>query len=404
MTGAGVATQARRPGEMLGTCTGALLEFLVVSMSGLLVPLMAMELGASAAGIGVLIGVTNLGALVAAVPAGFLVARMGTRRLIVGSCVLAGASCFFVYLFPSIASLYLGLTVFGVGWTVFAVAVQCHIGAIGGKGDVNTNFGWYGTSVALGQMIGPLLSGILIDTAGTSAAWLVMAILVTATGAGLSFVLGPGTVTAPAREPASRRPFRLASLMNLAIAVGILSSFVSIFALGVRSSFFPVFLVEAGYTASLIGAIDSVRGLTSVASRASIGPALKLLGGRFPLLTVCHVILAAGIAATPFCVSVPLLMASAVLIGIGFGVVTPVCQAIVFDGAPPEHRSVAMGVRMTGNRLAQMASPLAFGFVIAKLDMSAAFVASGILLFALTSPMLFWWVRTQRATGRAPAL
>jgi MFS family permease len=230
-----------------------------------------------------------------------------------------------------------------------------------------------------------------------------MAVLMAATGIGLLFVVAPAAVEDVAR-PASRSRFRPGSLLNLAIAVGILSSFVSIFALGVRSSFLPVFLAGAGYSASLIGAVEFVRGLTSVAARASIGPALRLLRGRFPLLTVCHVILAAGIATTPLCVSVPLLMANAVLIGMGFGVVTPICQAIVFEGAPSEHRSVALGVRMTGNRLAEMASPLAFGFVISRYDMSAAFVASGLLLFALTSPMLFWWARTRRATGRAPVV
>jgi MFS family permease len=309
-----------------------------------------------------------------------------------------------VYLFPSLLSLFVGLTVFGIGWTVFAVAVQCHIGSIGGGRDASSNFGWYGTSVALGQMIGPLLSGVLIDTAGKGVAWLVMAAIVTATGAGLYFVIGPGMINGTSRAAGDRPRFRAADLLNLATAVGMLSSFVTIFALGVRSSFFPVYLKGIGYSASLIGAIDSVRGLTSVVARASIGPALRLLGGRFSLLTVCHLVLAAGIVTTPLCVSIPLLVANAVLIGIGFGVVTPVSQAIVFDSASAENRSVAMGVRMTGNRLAQMASPLVFGFVITGFDMDAGFVASGMLLFVMTSPMLLWWVRCRRATGRAPVV
>jgi len=389
---------------MVGTCAGALLDFLVVSMSGLLVPLMAVDLGASPAMIGVLLSVSGVGSLIAAVPAGVLVARMGTRRLIVGSCFLTGAACLYVYLSPSMASLFFGLTVFGIGWTVFAVAVQCHIGSIGGGGDASSNFGWYGTSVAVGQMIGPLLSGILIDTAGKGVAWLVMAGIVTTAGAGLFFVIGPGVTAGQPTGSGGRAPFAVTDLLGLATVVGILSSFVTIFALGVRSSFFPVYLAGIGYSASLIGAIDSVRGLTSVATRASIGPALRLLGGRFPVLTLCHLILAAGIATIPFCSSIPLLVANAILIGIGFGIVTPVGQAIVFDSAPPENRAIAMGVRMTGNRMAQMASPLVFGFVIAGSSMSVAFLTSGILLFVMTSPMLLWWARSRRATGHAPTI
>lgn len=401
MQAAGVSRSRSR--QMIGACTGALLEFLVVSMSGLLVPLMALDLGADTAMIGVLLSVTSIGALLASVPAGFLVARVGTRCLVVGSCCLAAASCLSVVVFPSLASLFVGLTVFGVAWTVFAVAVQCHIGAIGG-GDASTNFGWYGTAVAVGQMIGPLLSGVLIDTAGKSVAWLVMAVIVTATGAGLAFVLDAGMTEGAGRGVSQRPQFRLADLTSVATAVGILSSFVSIFALGVRTSFFPVYLNGLGLSASLIGAVDSVRGLSSVAARASIGPALRLLHGRFPLLTVCHLVLAAGIAASPFCVSIPLLVLSAAVIGIGFGVVTPISQAIVFDNSSSGNRSVAMGVRMTGNRLAQMASPLVFGFVITGSGMAAAFVVGGLLLFVATSPMLLMWALSHRATGRAPAL
>ena len=148
MQAAGVSRSPRR--EMFGACTGALLDFLVVSMSGLLVPLMALDFGASPATIGVLLSVTSVGSLVAAVPAGFLVARLGTRRLIVQSCFLTGAACLYVYIFPSLLSLFIGLTVFGVGWTVFAVAVQCHVGAIGGR-DASSNFGWYGTAVAMAR-------------------------------------------------------------------------------------------------------------------------------------------------------------------------------------------------------------------------------------------------------------
>ncbi len=145
---------------MAGACAGSVVVFLVVSMSGLLVPLMAVDMGATPAAIGLLLSVSGIGSLVAAVPAGLVVAAMGTRLVIVGSCIVMGASCLYVFLFPSLVSLFLGLSVFGIGWTALAVAVQCYIGAIGGKEHVSSNFGWYGMSVAVGQMIGPLLSGL----------------------------------------------------------------------------------------------------------------------------------------------------------------------------------------------------------------------------------------------------
>jgi MFS family permease len=397
-------TAVGRNRDLFGACAGALLQFLVVSMSGLLVPLMALDLGATPQRIGVLLSVSNVGALIAAVPSGMLVSRYGTRAMVVASSVIACLSCLYIYLWPSMTSLLVGLTVFGIGWTVFAVAAQCHIGAIGGEGNSNSNFGWYGTSVAVGQMVGPLVSGILIDTTGTTLAWLVMAIGMFAVGVGLYFVLDPGMMGgqgAPSAGP-TKRP-RLSELFNVATTIGILSSFVIIFATAARGSFFPVFLDHHGFSASLIGAVDSVRGLTSVFARASIGPALRLLKGRFSLLIVCQLVLAVGLMAIPLCLSLPLLVLNAVVIGIGFGVAVPINQAIVFDTAPPEHRGISMGIRMTGNRVGQMVSPLLFGLMINGYDTSASFVASGVVLVLMTAPMIWLWVRGLRVDGKAPA-
>ena len=136
----------------------------------------------------------------------------------------------------------------------------------------------------------------------------------------------------------------------------------------------------------------------------SIAAALRLLGGRFAVLSASLLLLALGIGMTPACTTIPLIVLNAIVIGVGFGVAMPLSQAVVFDSVPPDRRGVAMGARMTGNRTAQMAGPLLFGFVIRALQMSASFVIGGLLMFALAVPMLLWWARSRRITGRAPAL
>jgi MFS family permease len=382
-------------GELAAACWGALLSFIVVAMAGPLVPLMALDLGASPATLGLLISVANVGALLAAVPSGWVIGRTGSRIPMVAATIVIAGSCLFIHLSPTLPSLFVGLVFFGIGRTVSAVAIQCYVGGLRGTTDASVNFGWYGTAVAVGQMLGPLMAGLAMDSLGKPQTWLIMAGLSTVTAAWLLVLIRKeepaNSVANETRESATRSlRSRIAGLVNATTIVGILSSFSIIFALGARTSFYPVFLKGLGYSAALIGAMIAVRGFVAMLARMSIGPALRALGGRVRLLYLCLVILALGIGMTPLCRSIPMIVANSIIIGIGFGVAMPLSQAVVFDGAGAERRSVAMGVRMTGNRLAQMSSPLLFGYVIEWYTMAVAFVAGGILLFLASVPLLRW--------------
>ncbi len=242
--------------ELIGTCSGAMLTFISVSMSAPLIPLAALELGASPSMMGFLMGVSNIGALLFAIPTGFIIRRAGTRLPIVLSGIAAAASCLFLYLFPTLPGLFIGLILFGIGRTVNAIGIQSHVGGLGRTGEAGANFAWYGIAIAVGQMIGPALAGVLI----------------------------------------------------------------------------------------------SVRGLTELIIRISIG--------------------------------------------VGFGLAMPLSQATVFDGARPADRGLAMSLRMTGNRLASPASPLVFGPLVQYLSMTAAFGFGGLVLFAIAIP--FFVLRRRR--------
>ena len=388
-----MSDQAGSNRELFGVCAVSLFSFLSVAMTGLLVPLMALDLGAGPATVGLLIGVSNIGALALAVPAGVMVRRLGARKLLVAAFLIMGAGCLLIYLAPTITALFVGLSVYGLGRTVSAVAIQTHVGGIAGTKDASRNFGWYGTAVAMGQMVGPAIAGLAMDTVGKPATWLVIAALIWATAVVAARVITPEAAPERREDPRPAGIARAKELFDLRTIIGILSSFAIIFALGARTSFYPLFLRDLGFSASLIGAMISVRGFVAMLARMSIGPAVRLFRGRLATLALCLVVLAVGIGMTPLCTSVPLIVLNAVVIGIGFGVAMPLSQAVVFDGARVEDRGVAMGIRMTGNRLAQIASPLLFGFVIEWSTMTTAFWLGGLALFLSSVPLLVWWRR-----------
>jgi MFS family permease len=162
-----------------------------------------------------------------------------------------------------------------------------------------------------------------------------------------------------------------------------------VFTVGMRRVFYPIYVNQLGFAASVIGLMLSIRALITVFARLFIIPITRLLGGRLATLIICMVGLAVGLGMTPFCRNLPALILNSVFIGIGIGLVMPMSQATVFESVDSSERGVALGVRLTGNRLAQLSNPLLFGLLTQCFGISVAFWSAGGILFLVTLPALF---------------
>src|SRR5690606_31615542 len=135
-------------------------------------------------------------------------------------------------------------------------------------------------------------------------------------------------------------------------------------AMGVRRAFLPLYLDDLAYSASFIGLVMSLRALASMGVRAGMAGLIRLLGGRGMALVVMILVTAASIGILGLVRSPALLLFTAVLTGLGMGVTQPLTMVIAADAVPRPQHGLAMGVRLTGNRIAQLVSPLIFGFVV----------------------------------------
>jgi MFS family permease len=160
---------------------------------------------------------------------------------------------------------------------------------------------------------------------------------------------------------------------------------------GARLVLLPIFLSREGFSATFIGGIFSLRALISTLTRLIIGPVMRFCGGRFRTLLLFLVLYAVGVATTPLCRTPGLLAANVVLIGVGIAMVMPLTMATVADSAPREDRSVAMSVRLAGNRLGQMVGPLGFGALAEVVGIAGAFWAAGGAMLAGTIAVALWW-------------
>jgi MFS family permease len=74
------------------------------------------------------------------------------------------------------------------------------------------------------------------------------------------------------------------------------------------------------------------------------------------------------------------------VLGFCLGVGQPLSMTTVVQAAPPAARSTALALRLTGNRLGQVAAPASAGLVAGVAGTAAPFAMLGVLLLAAAGP------------------
>ena len=125
--------------------------------------LFALDLGASAASVGVLIALLALVPMFFAVKWGRYIDRVGVRRpMYIGSVTLLAALAIGCAM-PRLEALFVVSTVAGCGFSLFHIAVHQAAGLIGEPQDRARNFSVLALAFSTSTVIGPVLAGFSID-------------------------------------------------------------------------------------------------------------------------------------------------------------------------------------------------------------------------------------------------
>jgi MFS family permease len=302
----------------------------------------ALEIGATPAQIGVLGAVYALFPIVLALFLGKNVGRFGEAKYIV-----FGASTMFLLAigFAFINSFFLLMV------ATAAIGISHLIGVIGGQTMISTRspnekldgfFGYYAFGASVGQMVGPLVGGIVAGSDG---------VLPKSTSMG--FLAGMGK----------------AIYISLAISS----------AVDVLIVFLPLFGTENNFSPFSVGVILAIRAGTSMFSRIFLGAIAQRLGSHFLMLVSI-------IASTIFCAAMffarsPISLGIAVAIaGLALGVGQPLTMSLVSRLAPPEDRALAISARLTANRVGQFVVPASAGAIAGAAGAGSVFLGLAALL------------------------
>ena len=377
----GLPSQRFAPGELRALIAMALAMTVVEGVRPT-ASYRALELGAGAFEIGLIAGAFAVLAFLAALPLGRAVDRRGEQPFMLIGAVLLIVAALVGLSVPSLIALVIMQAMLGLGHISLSVSMQTFAG--NGSGSRDLRFARLSVAVAVGHFIGPFVAGRVIEgglpflpngggtvvSLGLASVVGVACITVLLTGRGRRSGPAPQR-TEPVRIPVSTL-LRIGG-MPRALYVGI----VAMTTLDLYVAYLPVVGLERGIRPSVIGYLLATRAAFTVLSRLSMGPLLMRFGRRYLLMGamgVCAV--AVSGLALPF-IPVPGLFLIMAVAGFWGGVGMPMTTAWVADRAPAGARGVALGLRLTGNRVSQVIVPIALGGVAATFGAGSIFLVAG---------------------------
>ncbi|OPF70517.1 MFS transporter [Streptomyces antioxidans] len=359
-----------------------------VSMARPAVSYRALALGADARAIGVITGIYALLPLFAAVPLGRRTDHGRCAPLLPVGVVLIATGCGFSGTAGSLPAMAAWSGVMGLGHLSFVIGAQSIVARQSAPEDQDRNFGHFTIGASLGQLIGPIAAGLVVSEhdgamGRTSAAALFIAAALAAFSVTSLWRIErrpDGTAAAgPAEEaPARKVPVR-SILTTRGVASGMFISLAVLSATDILTAYLPVVGEQRGISPTVVGVLLSLRAAATVACRIAMTPMIRLMGRTVLMAVSClgAALLCAGIA-----LPVPAWALGALLAGLGFclGVGQPLSMTTVVQASPEGARSTALALRLTGNRLGQVAAPASAGVLAGLAGTAAPFVMLGGLL------------------------
>lgn len=311
----------------------------------------------------------------------------GTVLLAVGPLLLSGA--------PSLLLIGVASAVLGLGQLCFTIAGQSAIARFLPLNQMDTAFGWFTAAFALGQLVGPLLAGVLMGAGqgaraasrlgdANTALILAGAICMFAVPAafGASVKKRQTRPTAKATFPKAAPASVVSLLSTPTVKANMAASLALLATTDILVAFLPLLGEENGVPPLMVGVLLAIRAGASISSRLLL-PILLSHWSRPALVTSSLAGAAIPLAFLPSIFEIPLL-AGALLAIAGFflGLGQPLTMTLVSQAVPPASRGAALALRLLGNRLGQVTLPLAAGLLAAPAGPGGSVWMSSAVLIA----------------------
>ena len=342
-----------------------------------LVPLRADELGAGVALIGLLVGTKALVETVTSVPLGAFMDRTGPRRsLLLGTGGTALVALGYVFT-TSILVLFVMQVILGLARPLGWVGGQSYAAGMRGGESRKYDTGRFSFSANLGQIVAPLLAGVVADLYGTRAGFLV----IVAYGV-VFFVISAALpdVGRQADGESAGAGFGAAwSLMKLPRVQAVMSlTFSRLWIPAVWSSFYPLYLVTTGTSATVAGIVVSAMAVAATVT-SWFTARIAALGTPVMVTAMSLGVSCLGVGLSPLTADGLWPLLAAALVGFGQGISLPMLISLMSEAAPADKRSLALSLRAGVNQASSTVAPVAIGPLMAVAGAAVGFPVAAVI-------------------------
>ncbi|MGH7886549.1 MAG: MFS transporter [Candidatus Binatia bacterium] len=370
---------------MAANSTAHMTEHLFNAVIAVILPIMTTALGLSLAQAGALASARTFMAGVASFPSGFFADLARRRNLLLGACTaLIGLGALGLSASSSfpLLMIFMGLSGFGGGWFH-----PQSLAILSAKYREQKAFalGVHDSSANLGEVIGPLAIGLLLNFFDWRAALMIWAIPGIVVGLGYALWGSEGALSAqPPRD--YRRAVWNDVLKNRAVCGLVAVSTLRAMGQTALASFLPLYLsLHLKLPAAVTGAYMSVLFLFAGLAPAFVGWISDRFGHRL-LIMVFSLLSAAAVASMPFLGSGAILVAGLALLGALLWALRPVIVSAAMSSAPQELSGSIVAFIYGANMSASFLAPLSAGLIADAYGLPIALTA--IAFFPLSAAAL----------------
>lgn len=360
---------------------------------GAVMPVLALrarELGADVSTAAVVVAVLGLGMLVASLPAGALVARVGERTALLAVGALDGLAMSFAAVTDSVLGLSAAVFVSGMSWTVFLIARQGFMIDVVPPAYRARAMSLLGGTYRIGVLVGPLLGAALLEVFSMSSVfWLAAAMsVVSAVMARVMPDFGKES-RVEARTIGHLSVWRVIrehrrTLATLGVAIVILMATRSL-----RISLLPLWADHIGLSASVTSLIFAA---SAAVDLAFMWPGGWLMDTRGRAVVAVPVVLSTAVAALLLPLATTALTVTLVmmLIAVGNGLGSGIVMTTGADTAPALGRAQYLGAWRLCGDIGNSGGPLLVSAVAAVAPLATVCLVVGGLGLAGTGWVGYW--------------
>jgi MFS family permease len=341
---------------------------IAIKGSKMLVALHALELDAGPLAIGLLVAMYALFPMQLAIYAGRVCDRRGVRLPMVAGSVGIAAGLIVPILWSHIGALYVSAIIIGCSSLFYQISAQYTVGAIAEGAGRTRDFSLYSLGASISGFIGPLLVGYAMEGAGKLATYAVLALL------------RRRPLPRQQRPDAGESTRVMHLLANRGLRQAFMTSAVILTGLDLFNFYMPIYGRSLGLTPSSIGIVLSMQAAAAFVVRLFL-PRLVGRHGEQMVLRATLVIASVSYLLFPMMHHVLALAAVAFLMGLALGCGQPLSMQLTQQFAPTGRVGEAIGLRLTFNRLTQIAVPIVFGS-LGSFGVFAVFWANSALLLS----------------------